>query len=171
MTNIRCALRALLQGTRIPALLLCLCFQSEGLYAQIAVVVNAKNPTDSLRIAQLTRIYLCQVTYWDFGDGRKEPVTLIDYRGHTKTVKEFYGTVTGLSQAKVRLAWMGKMLNGELQSLPVKLSSAQEVLSYVAKTPGAVAFIEVEKLDLDVHPIKIVKIDGKGIKNKAYPLK
>ena len=67
--------------------------------------------------------------------------------------------------------WMGKMMNGELQTLPVALDTGKHILSYVSTNVGAIGFVEAEILNTDLASIKVVTIDGKSITDKAYPIR
>ena len=93
------------------------------LYAQIVVVVNSNNQIDSLSLIELRRIYRAQTTVWEDEEGKGSDIILIDHKHKTRAARQFYRKVVGLSQTRIRLEWIGRLLNGELQSLPVKLAS------------------------------------------------
>ena len=56
---------------------------------QIAVVVNGENPIDSLTTVQLRRIYLFDTTTWDFGEGTRVDITVIDARERRQLPRSF----------------------------------------------------------------------------------
>ncbi len=117
-------------------------------------------------MAELNRIFLGEITRW-----KKENVTLIDHKYKSNTTKNFFNRVCGLSQSKVRLKWIGKMLNGDFQTLPVKLASDAEILKFVSETPGAIGFVDSESLDHITDLVKVLKIDGKAVNDPKYPMR
>lgn len=138
----------------------------EKLHAQIAVVVNSNHHMESITMAELNRIFLGEITRW-----KNENVTLIDHKYKSNTTKNFFNRVCGLSQSKVRLKWIGKMLNGDFQTLPVKLASDAEILKFVSETPGAIGFVDSESLDHITDLVKVLKIDGKAVNDPKYPMR
>ena len=157
--------------TIIFSLLTVALLDSGEVHAQIAVVVNAENPTDSLSTVELRRIYLFETRAWRF-DGKGEvKITVTDYNRKTVVLENFYRSVTGLTPSRVRLMWMGKLLNGALQTLPVALETEEDILRYVSENIGAIGFVQAEKLNPDQHSIKVIKIDGKDITDKVYPIR
>ena len=91
------------------------------------------------------------------------------YNKHkSKTTKKFFNSVCSLSQSQVRLKWIGKMLNGDFQTLPVKLTSDAEILKFVSENPGAIGFVASENLGQLPEWVKVLKIDGKAIDHPKY---
>ncbi len=144
---------------------------SGKLHAQIVVVVNSKNPVESLSLIKLKRIYMGEVTMWEFNKGEREDIVLLDHRYKTKVAGQFYKKVGSLSQSKIRLIWMGKMLNGEFRSLPVKLDSDADILKYISKSAGAIGFVGADHFDPTISSIKAVEIEGKDFKSEAYSIR
>ena len=106
-----------------------LLLSSVNLHAQIVVVVNSTNPTVSLSAIELRRIYLGDVTNWEKERGEGTDIILLDHRPRTQIATQFYKKVVGLSQSRIRLEWIGKLLNGRFHKLPVKLDSDTDVLA------------------------------------------
>ena len=152
----------------IPFCCLLLWLSSETLNAQVVVVMNIKSPTVSLSKEQLKRIYLLDVTSLKTGINSNENIIVVDLKRKTDTTGKFYQTIIGLSHARVRLGWLGKILNGEVQSLPVKLSSDADVLRYVSENIGAIGFVKIASLDSNTALVKTIKIDGKNFKHPSY---
>ncbi len=141
------------------------------LYAQIVVVVNSNNQIDSLRLSELRRIYRAEVTVWEYEEEKGSDIILIDHKYKTRAARQFYKKVVGLSQARIRLEWIGRLLNGELQNLPIKLVSEIEVLKYISQHAGAIGFVRVGQFNLSIGSVKAVKIDGKDFESKEYPIR
>ncbi|MCH7754283.1 substrate-binding domain-containing protein [candidate division KSB1 bacterium] len=146
--------------------LICLSLNIGKLHAQIAVVVNRDHPSESIKISKLNRIFLGEIIKWE-----NESITLVDHKHKSKTTKTFFNRVCGLSQSKVRLKWLGKMLNGDFQTLPVKLASDAEILKFVSENPGAIGFVKSQNLGRLHKLVKVIKIDGKPIDDPKYPIR
>ena len=144
---------------------------SEQLQAQIAVIVNADNPVESLTKAELKRIYLAEMIRWDFAQDKRVDVILVDYRGDVGTGETFYQTTTGMSPVKVRMKWLGRIFNGELLSLPISMESERKLIRFVAENAGAIGFIRAADLDPSVTSVKTIEVEGKAIGHKDYPLR
>ena len=154
-------------------LLLCtIChFLSSDVSAQIAVIVNATNPVESVSAADLKRIFLGQITTWEFGGGTKGTINLIDYRGKEEISETFYQTVAGTSPIIIRMKWLSMILNGEFQTLPVSMESERKMLEYIADNPSAIGFMSLADLDHSLKTIKVLKIDGNEVSDTQYPLR
>ena len=139
--------------------------------AQIAVIVNAKNPVESLTKAELRRIYLAEVIRWEFTADQTEDIILVDNRGEAEVGERFYKATVDMSPVKVRMKWLGRILNGELDSLPISMASERRLLRFVAQNVGAIGFVRAKDLDPRVTAIKALEIDGKGIGHKDYPIR
>ena len=138
---------------------------------RIVVVVNQGNPVESLTLTELKRIYLGEVTRWEPDGHASGSIILIDYRYNSETASEFYKKVVGFSQPRVRLRWIGNMLNGEIQVLPVKIGSEENLLDFISKHRWAIGFINLDSFDPQLGPIKAVKIDGENYSDQDYPLR
>ena len=129
---------------------------SEEVHAQVAVIVNSKNPIESLTKDELRRIYLGEMTRWDFADDRRENIRrenirreniiLIDYKGEVEIGKKFYEIAVGMSPIKVRMKWLGKILNGEFKELPMSTDSERKLVRFVAGNVEAIGFLHIADL-------------------------
>ena len=142
-----------------------------NLNSQIVVVVNRDNPVKSISMTELKRIYLGEITHWQSNDEDNAAIVLIDYKHKSKIATKFYKKVTGFSHSRVRLEWIGKMLNGEIQSLPVNLDSDTEILEIVSKNRWYIGFVSSSGFDSLMTSIKSVQINGKNYNNRDYPLR
>jgi len=141
-----------------------------SLQAQIVVVVNKDNPIDSLRLSELRQIYRAVESRWEYERHEGSDIMLLDYKRTTKLVEGFYKQVVGLSRMRIRLLWVGKLLEGELGVLPVAVSSETEMLEQISQNTGAIGFVSYERFQASGTLVKSVKIDGKDFKSKKYPL-
>ena len=138
---------------------------------RIVVVVNQENPIESLTLTELKRIYLGDITRWEPNGHPSASIILIDYRYNSETASEFYKKVMGFSQSRVRLRWIGNMLNGEIQVLPVKIDSEEDLFDFISKHRWAIGFVNLDSFDPQLVSIKVVMIDGKNYSDQDYPLR
>lgn len=141
------------------------------LNAQIVVVVNRDNPVMSIGMTELKRIYLSEITHWRSNDVNNATIILIDYRHKSKIATKFYTKLTGYSHSRVRLEWIGKMLNGEIQKLPVNFDSDDDILKFISKNRWCIGFVNSSSFDSLMTSLKSVQIDGKNYNDKDYPLR
>ena len=141
-----------------------------NLNAQIVVVVNRDNPAKSFSMTELKRIYLYEMTHWQSNGEDQAVIILIDYKHKSEIATKFYTKVTGYSHSRVRLEWIGKMLNGEIQRLPLKSDSEDKILEFVSKNQWFIGFVSSSNFDSLMTSIKSVQINGKNYNDRDYPL-
>jgi ABC-type phosphate transport system substrate-binding protein len=108
--------------------------------ARVAVVVNADVPGDSLTTGTVRRIYLRRQRFWRDGT-LVAPVNL----PATSAVRDAFSlAVLGRSPRDMVEFWNDAYFHG-IQPPPV-LDSQRAVLLYVARTPGAVGYVEASFL-------------------------
>lgn len=108
--------------------------------ARVAVVVNADVPGDSLTTGTVRRIYLRRQRFWRDGT-LVAPVNL----PATSPVRDAFSlAVLGRSPRDMVEFWNDAYFHG-IQPPPV-LDSQRAVLLYVARTPGAVGYVEASFL-------------------------
>lgn len=139
--------------------------------SQIVVIVNRDNPVKSITMTELKRIYLGEITHWESNDENKSTIILIDYKHKSKIATKFYKKVTGFSHSRVRLEWIGKMLNGESQSLPVNLDSGDDILMLISENRWYIGFVSSSSFDSEMTSIKSVQINGYNYNDGDYPLR
>jgi ABC-type phosphate transport system substrate-binding protein len=103
--------------------------------APFRVVVHPLVKGSQIPRAALTSIFLRQAPRW--GDGR--PVQPIDQSVQSAVRKSFSNDALQQGVVAVQVYWQRKMSNG-VAPPPVKTSD-EEVLSYVAATPGAIGYV------------------------------
>lgn len=142
----------------------------ENLPAQIVVIVNSQNPVTSVSLNALERIYTANVIQWESPDGSVRYITLSEYKQKSNFVERFFKTVTGLSHAKIRLEWLGKMLTGEIQQVPKKCFSEKDVIEFVASNTGAIGFVDASMINKLPESVKVLKINDRNYAESDYPL-
>lgn len=142
----------------------------ENLPAQIVVIVNSQNPVTSVSLNALERIYTANVVQWESSDGSVRYITLLEYKQKSNFVERFFKTITGLSHAKIRLTWLGKMLTGEIQQVPKKCFSEKDVIEFVASNTGAIGFVDASMINKLPESVKVLKINDRNHAESDYPL-
>lgn len=122
-----------------------------SLYAQVAVIVHKSNATANLSTADLKNIFTGDMTKFASGSN----ITIVTYKSDNETRKKFYGAI-GKKFTECQAALLKRMMNDGLKP-PVSFESDDDVAAFVAKTPGAIGFVNVA----NVGAAKAVTVDGK----------
>jgi len=129
--------------------------------AQIAVVVNPRNPVKDLSLEELRRLYLGRTTTFR----QNQPVTLL---GQAKISDAFYQAALGMNEARVRRHWIGIVFSGETAKPPRSITLASELKRALAERAGAIAFIDIADID---RSMKVLTINGLRPADVRYPLR
>jgi ABC-type phosphate transport system substrate-binding protein len=103
--------------------------------AQYRVIVHPQVKGTQIPRAALSSIFLKQAPRW--GDGR--PVIPVDQSVRSAVRRSFSGDVLQQGLVEVQIYWQRKMANG-VTPPPVKTSD-EEIVSFVASTPGAIGYV------------------------------
>ncbi|TAE29262.1 MAG: hypothetical protein EAZ92_06660 [Candidatus Kapaibacterium sp.] len=122
-----------------------------ALQAQVAVIVHKSNATSNLSSADLKSIFTGDMTKFASGSN----ITIVTYKSDTDSRKKFYGAL-GKKFTECQAALLKRMMNDGLKP-PVTFDSDDDVAGYVAKTPGAIGFVN----PASVGAAKAITVDGK----------
>lgn len=136
----------------LVAMLLMLIVFAPNLHAQVTIIVNKNNSTNALSMAELKNILFGDVT--KFSDGTT--VVIANYKEDNTVRKKLYAAI-GKSHSQFMSTWLKKALNDGAKP-PAAFASEDDVLAFVAKTPGAISFVSSSAVN---GSIKVVAIDGK----------
>ena len=125
-----------------------LCISSAGVFAQVAIVVNPKNPLASMTADQVSAIFLGKSSTLPSG-GTAAPADLPD---SIATRELFYTKVTGKNTAQVKAAWSRLVFSGKATP-PKELATAADVKKFVAANPDAIGYIEKSAVDSSVKVV------------------
>jgi ABC-type phosphate transport system substrate-binding protein len=103
--------------------------------AAYRVIVHPQVKGTQIPRAALSSIFLKQAPRW--GDGR--PVLPVDQSVRSSVRKSFSGDVLQQGIVEVQVYWQRKMAAG-VTPPPVKTSD-EEIVSFVASTPGAIGYV------------------------------
>ena len=130
----------------------------------IAVVVNATVPVDSLTTAELRRILLGDREFWTPG----ARVTLLIRAPIARARDAAIKSVCQMTEAQFRQHWIGKVFRADTASGPKIVYSAEMAMDQVSRVPGAITFIEGP---VTSKSVKVLKIDGKSPGQAGYGLR
>jgi ABC-type phosphate transport system substrate-binding protein len=130
----------------------------------IAVIAHASVPVAGLSFAELRQIFLGDRQYW----ASSLKVTLLVRGPSTREREVLLKNVYQMSEAQYRQYWIGKVFRAEAASQPRVVNSAEEAAEAVASTPGAIAFIDIDRAPKGA---KVLKLDGRSPGEAAYRLK
>ena len=120
----------------------------------MAVVVSKENAVSTMTSAQLSKIFLAENKKWPDG----KAISVVLHRGsagETVTLKRL-----NKMTAQQWEAWLAEHKDS------IKLvDSDDDVLSYVASTPGAIGLVELHSVN---DRVTVVRIDGKVPMEEGY---
>jgi ABC-type phosphate transport system substrate-binding protein len=123
-------------------------FGSIPALAQVAVIINPKNPVASMTAAQVGVLYLGKSTTLPSG----ALVALTDQPDSSPVFEQFYSKVTGKSAAQVKATWSRLTFSGKATP-PKPLASSENVKKFVASNPDAIGYIEMSAVDATVKVV------------------
>jgi len=104
--------------------------------APFVVVVNPENPQTALERRFLADAFLKKATRWPSGAA----IRPVDQKAQAPVREAFSASVLRRSVAAVKSYWQQMIFAGR-ETPPPELEGDEEVIRYVAKTPGAVGYV------------------------------
>lgn len=132
---------------------------AESAGAQIAVIANVDTEIEDLRLAELRDLFLGRPTSLS-----SRPVVLIENRD---VREQFYRSALSMGVREVKQRWIQVVLTGGRMRPPVEVD-ADDVVSLVAETSGAIAFVDAPPEHEDV---RVIRIEGYLPGEAGYPLR
>jgi len=120
--------------------------------ADFVVVVNPEVAISGLTKDDLKRIYRGEKTEWP-GDGAIVP---FEQDAGSPLRAAFSKEVLGTTVAEVQTFWINKKMTGGLTG-PKVFRSSTLVKKFVARTPGAIAYLAADEVD---DTVKVVAVSG-----------
>jgi ABC-type phosphate transport system substrate-binding protein len=131
--------------------------------SDIAIIVNKDVPVDNLTFAEIRKVFRGERQFWNSA----LRVTLLVRApvAHERDVvlKRIYE----MSEAQYRQYWISKVFRAEITSSPKTVYTSEMATELVSAIPGAVSFIEANKIP---SGFKVVKVDGIKPGDQGYPL-
>lgn len=124
---------------RIFTLFLLLLVSTTTLAAEgdsVIIVLNERNPTQSVKTADLKAIYSGQTSFWH----GVVPMKVIALHSSSTATKMFLEDVLGISYQRYQQGWSARELSGQ-GIAPTVAADAEEVIKRVRENPGGIGFI------------------------------
>jgi ABC-type phosphate transport system substrate-binding protein len=137
---------------RVVLAVLALMLGADRLSAQgYVVVVNAANPTTSLKKDKANSIFLKRIARWDDGSA----VVPVNLNGSSTTRDAFSRVVHGKRASAIEAFWQQQIFAGK-EAPPVERTGDSDVLAFVRANPGAIGYVSAAtSLGSDVRAITI----------------
>src|SRR5579864_4926656 len=107
---------------------------------EIAVVVNASNPTDDLSVAEVRRILMGERMFWA---GNVQIRLLLRERG-AREREQVLSRLLKMNDEAFDAHWRAKVFRGEAPGEPLAVPTGVLLNQYVKQLPGAIAFVSAK---------------------------
>jgi len=119
----------------------------------VVVLVNARNPTNALALAEAKKLFLGQTSFWH----GVVPVKIVTRPDSSPAAKAFFALI-GQSAQSFQKQWNELQLAGRGVA-PKAVGSIQDVATAVAQTPGGISFaLASEAWNVQLKGVKIIPI-------------
>lgn len=120
----------------------------------VVILLNARNPTQSLGAAEVTKIFLGQTAFWH----GVVPVRVVLRPDGNIAAKTFYESVLKMTPQAFRKHWDELQLSGRAVA-PKAVAGADEVAAMIAQAPGAIGYaLASEAWKLNNKGVKVVQV-------------
>jgi ABC-type phosphate transport system substrate-binding protein len=138
----------LLKFIRITSIVAVLNLFASQAWAEIVVVVSAKNPVGALSEAQVADIFLGRTSAFPSG---QEAVPL-DQPEDSLARAEFYSECMGKSSSQLRAYWSKLIFTGRGQP-PREFADANAIKRYLQSRPSAIGYMDRQDVDASVKVV------------------
>ncbi|MET0343757.1 MAG: hypothetical protein ABW252_22275 [Polyangiales bacterium] len=127
---------------------------AEGSDEGVVILLNARNPTQSLGAGEISKIFLGQTAFWH----GVVPVRVVLRPDGNIAAKTFYESVLKMTPQAFRKHWDELQLSGRAVA-PKAVASAEEVAAMIGQAPGAIGYaLASEAWKLNNKAVKIVQV-------------
>lgn len=120
--------------------------------SRFAIIVNNANPTSSVSLIELRRIFMKQTRTWSNGD----LIVPVDWEATSDMRRSFSRNVLGRSVVEMTEFWIQQNYTQGLNPPPA-LKSARAILRFVASVPGAISYVPAGEVD---DSVKVIGVAG-----------
>jgi len=121
---------------------------------EVVLISHKGNPQNSLKAKELKRIYFGRMKAWSNGT----PIVAVDLSLEDPSRKAFSNKVLKKVPKVMKRLYLKRALSGRSQP-PKQVSSPEKMLSFVAKTPGAMGYVLKSAVTDKVKIIEIVDLN------------
>jgi ABC-type phosphate transport system substrate-binding protein len=122
------------------------CLAGTAAHAEVAVIVNPKNPAATMTAEQVAQIYL----------GKSNALKAVDLPDSAPLRAEFYKKVTEKDAPQIKAIWAKLIFTGKATP-PKTLSSSEAVAKAVAADVNAIGYIDSAAVDGSVKVVLTVR--------------
>ena len=127
-----------MKTTTLITLLVLTC--AMDVHSQVAIIANSSVSESSMTAEQLLDICLLETRTWSNG----KAIELMLLRDNSPEEKQFYEFL-GRTPLEMRKVWLRAQLSGQARP-PVQITSQEELVRRVEVTPGAMGFVNKQKI-------------------------
>ena len=129
----------------------------------VAVIVNPKNPVDSLTRTELMKIYRGERQYWR----TNTPIVLLFRTPGTHEREVVLRAIFQMTEPEYKQYWLSKVMRAEATSPPTEVFSSGMTKEGVAQISGAIGVVSAS----DVRQgMKVLRINDRLPGEPGYPL-
>ena len=119
------------------------------LFAQVTIIANHSVPETTISQNELGEIFLGKRVKWS-NNSRIDIVVSQAQDLHASFLKEYVGR----SPSQFEIYWRKMLFTGQAQ-MPVSFKTDQDVINYVANTPGAIGYVSSQPASSDIKIISV----------------
>jgi hypothetical protein len=121
--------------------------------ADFVVIVNSRNPADSISDDQLSKIFLKKIRQWETG----RTIQVVEQRTSERVRREFAEQIHRRSVSAVTAYWQQQIFSGRAVPPPERATDA-DVIAYVGGLPDAIGYVSPgTPLSPQVKAIRVVR--------------
>lgn len=139
-------------------------WRGAGELTDIAVVVNASNPTNDLTLPQLRNMLTGDRRFWN-GNVR---IKLVLREPGTRERDAVIASVLKIDNKAFAAQWRARIFRGEASDEPLSVSSCSQVEQYLLENPGGITFMTGV---IPKQQLKVLRLDGKLPGEIGYPIR
>lgn len=134
----------------------------------VVIIVNPKNPLNSLTIEQISLIYQNKITNWSFLDPSSTENILVVARDHNSGTHEYFKKSVIKQGIKDSLQQYGPHVTYAV--------SSQQILNQISQNPKAIGYIGIGWINKKIKVLSILKNNKllfpslENVENGKYPL-
>ena len=125
---------------------------SHGAEADLAVVVNLDNPSDSITVEEVINVFLGRSRQLT---GGTKVIPIDQVEGEAARI-EFYDKVVKKSPSQLNSYWSRLIFAGKGRS-PYAVSNDQEVIEFVSANPSMIGYVDLTAVDDSVKVLLTIQ--------------
>ena len=133
--------------------------------ADLAIIVNKSNPTDSISFSELRAYFLAEHNHWSAGGGKVRVLMREVGQPEREAVLRL---IYGMNEKGFTSYFLAKKFTGEVLEEPRQQASTPDVIRFISYVPGAIGYVRADEVDASV---KVLRVDGLAPGEPGYKIK